>query len=115
MLLSSDELAAKIQSYRPNESEDGYFLRLASPKIEDKDSWADPYMGCKGERVEELHDEMFPDSQYFAHYFDSKDGNCYTCLIAITEHKHEIRPFTNRYAYQFAKQFRRKDGKIIIE
>ena len=35
---SSDELAAKIQSYRPNESEDGYFLLLASPKIEDEDS-----------------------------------------------------------------------------
>ena len=84
-------------------------------KIEEKERWEDPYLGCKGERVEELHDEMFPESRYFAHYYDSKDGNCYTCLIAITEHKHEIRPFTNRYAYQFAKQFRRKDGKIVIE
>ncbi len=84
-------------------------------KIEEKEQWNDPYLGCKGERVEELHDEMFPESRYFAHYYDSKDGNCYTCLIAITEHKHEIRPFTNRYAYRFAKRFRRKDGKIVIE
>ena len=80
-----------------------------------KDSWADPYVGCKGERVEELRDEMFPKSTYYAHYYDSKDGNCYTCIMAITEHGHEIRPFTNRYAYQFVKQFRRKDGKIVIE
>lgn len=30
---NSDELSAKIQSYRPNPNEDGYFLLLASPKI----------------------------------------------------------------------------------
>ena len=83
--------------------------------LKEKDSWIDPYVGCKGERVEELHDEMFPNSTYYAHYYDSKDGNCYTCIMAITEHGHEIRPFTNRYAYQFIKQFRRKDGKIVIE
>ncbi|MBQ7029452.1 MAG: VWA domain-containing protein, partial [Thermoguttaceae bacterium] len=30
---NADELSAKIQSYRPNPNEDGYFLLLASPKI----------------------------------------------------------------------------------
>ncbi len=33
---SSEELTAKVQSYRPNESEDGYFLMLATPKIADE-------------------------------------------------------------------------------
>lgn len=35
---SSDDLTAKVQSYRPNESNDGYFLLLASPKIVKEDS-----------------------------------------------------------------------------
>ena len=30
---NTDDLSAKIQSYRPNDSEDGYFMLLASPKI----------------------------------------------------------------------------------
>ncbi len=30
---NADELSAKVQSYRPNPNEDGYFLLLASPKI----------------------------------------------------------------------------------
>lgn len=30
---NADELSAKIQSYRPNDAEDGYFLLLAAPKI----------------------------------------------------------------------------------
>ncbi len=30
---NAEELSAKIQSYRPNPNEDGYFLLLASPKI----------------------------------------------------------------------------------
>ncbi len=33
---NADELSAKIQSYRPDENEDGYFLLLASPKIVDE-------------------------------------------------------------------------------
>ena len=83
--------------------------------MEDKDSWDDPYVGEKGDTTEILHDEMFPQSDYYVHYYDSKDGKCYTCLLAISEHGHEIRPFTNRFAYGFAKRFRRKDGKIEIE
>ena len=71
------------------------------------------YLNCIAElkRI----DEMFPDSVYTVNYFLSDDGNCYTALMGVTHHAHEIRPFTNRYAYQFAKQFRRKDGKIVIE
>jgi hypothetical protein len=82
--------------------------------IENKENWNDLFVGEMGDRVETLHDEMFPQSDYYAHYYDSKDGNCYTCLMAITNHGHEIRPFTNRYAYGFAKRFRRVDGKIEI-
>ena len=35
---SADDLAAKVQSYRPNDSEDGYFLLLAAPKIANEES-----------------------------------------------------------------------------
>lgn len=31
---NTDDVSAKVLSYRPNENEDGYFLLLASPKIE---------------------------------------------------------------------------------
>ncbi|MBQ6333918.1 MAG: hypothetical protein IJI46_02460 [Erysipelotrichaceae bacterium] len=83
--------------------------------FEDKENWADPYVGIKGDRVDILHDEMFPESTYFAHYYDSQDGNCYTCLLAISKHAHEIRPFTNRFAYSFVKKFyRNENGEIQI-
>jgi hypothetical protein len=83
--------------------------------FEDKDKWEDPFVGVKGDRVEMLHDVMYPTSDYFAHYYDSEDGNCYTCVLAISKHAHEIRPFTNRYAYRFAKKYYRdEDGKICI-
>ena len=81
---------------------------------EDKEKWDDQYVGEKGDRVEVLHDEMFPQSEYYVHYFNSYDDKCYTCVIAITEHGHEIRPFTNRFVYQFAKRFARKEGKIVV-
>ena len=82
---------------------------------ENKENWEDPYVGTKGDRVDILHDEQYPKSEYFVHYYDSQDENCYTCLMAITNHGHEIRPFTNRFAYDFIKRFSRKDGKIVIE
>lgn len=82
---------------------------------ENKENWEDPYVGDKGDGVEVLHDEMFPKSEYFVNYYNSEDGNCYTVIMAITEHGHEIRPFTNRFAYNFIKRFARKDGKIVIE
>ena len=83
--------------------------------LEDRDNWEDPLYGQKGDRVEVLHDEMFPESVYTVHYFDSQDGNCYTALMGVTHHAHEIRPFTNRFAWGFAKQFRRTKDGIKIE
>lgn len=82
---------------------------------ENKENWEDPYVGCKGDEVEILHDEDFPKSEYFVNYYNSTDGNCYSAIIAITDHAHEIRPFTNRFAYNFIKRFSRKDGKIVID
>ena len=83
--------------------------------LDDRDNWEDPLYGQKGDRVEVLHDEMFPESVYTVHYFDSKDGNCYTALMGVTHHAHEIRPFTNRFAWNFVKQFRRTKDGIRIE
>ena len=82
---------------------------------EDKEKWEDKYLGEKGDNCEVLHDDMFPKSEYFVNYYNSEDGNCYTCLMAISNHAHEIRPFTNRFAYNFIRRFSRKDGKIVIK
>jgi len=83
-------------------------------KHADKDNWADPFMGIPGDRVEVLHDEMYPQSEYHVHYYDSQDGNCYTVFMAVTNHGHEIRTFTNNFAWNFAKQFRRTEKGIEI-
>lgn len=83
-------------------------------KHADKESWADPFMGIPGDRVEVLHDEMYPQSEYHVHYYDSKDGNCYTVFMAVTNHSHEIRTFTNNFAWNFAKKFRRTEKGIEI-
>ena len=84
-------------------------------KLEEKEQWEDPLMAVRGDRTEVLHDPMFPESVYTAHYYDSEDGNCYTCLLGVTHHAHEIRPFTNRFAWNFVKQFRREpDGSVKI-
>lgn len=92
------------------------FAHPYSADPNEKDLWADPLMAVRGDRTEILKDEMFPESVYTAHYFDSMDGNCYTCLMGVTKHAHEIRPFTNAFAWDFVKKFRRdEDGKISIE
>lgn len=91
------------------------FRKPFHASLEEKDRWEDPLMAVKGDRVELLHDDSFPDSQYFAHYFDSEDGNCYTLLMGVTHHAHEIRPFTNRFAWDFVKRFRRTENGIVIE
>ena len=82
---------------------------------DNKDSWSDPYVCCKGDEVEILHDDAFPESEYHLHHYHSEDGNTYTEILAITEHKHEIRVFTNKLAWQFLKKFRRNEkGEIVI-
>lgn len=92
------------------------FARPYEADLAQKDSWEDPQYGPKGDRVEVLHDEAFPDSVYTVHYWDSKDGNCYTALMGVTNHAHEIRPFTNEFAWNFVKKYRRlADGSIQIE
>ena len=82
---------------------------------ENKENWEDQYVGCAGDNVEVLHDEMYPKSEYYVHYYNSEDDKCYTVIMAITNHGHEIRPFTNRFAYNFIRRFSRKDGNIIID
>ena len=85
-------------------------------RLEDKESWEDPLMAVAGDRTEVLHDPMFPESVYTAHYYDSEDGKCYTCLLGVTHHAHEIRPFTNNFAWNFVKKFKRNpDGSIGID
>ncbi|MBR0136840.1 MAG: hypothetical protein IJM15_00305 [Erysipelotrichaceae bacterium] len=85
-------------------------------EFEDKSNWNDENVARKGDRVEVLHDDLFPNSEYNVHYYDSKDGNCYTCIMAISNHGHEIRPFTNRFAWNFIKKFSRQaDGSIKID
>lgn len=93
-----------------NRFRSGYSVSFA-----EKEKWEDPLYGQKGDRVEVLHDEMFPDSVYTVHYFLSDDGKCYTALMGVTHHAHEIRPFTNRFAWNFVKQFRRTADGIVIE
>ena len=96
---------AKVNRFRS-----GYPVSFA-----EKDQWEDPLYGCKGDRVEVLHDDMFPDSVYTVHYFTSDDGRCYTALMGVTHHAHEIRPFTNRFAWSFVRQFRRTKDGIVLE
>ena len=92
------------------------FKKEYNINFENKDNWEDLEIGVKGDKVEVLYDEMFPNSVYTCHYFDSKDGNCYTAIMPITNHAHEIRPFTNNYAWNFIKQFKRtKQGIEIIK
>ena len=83
--------------------------------LNDREDWQDPLYGVPGDRTEVLHDEMFPESEYIVHYFDSIDGKCYTALMGVTHHAHEIRPFTNRFAWNFVKHFRRTPAGIVIE
>ena len=80
----------------------------------EKDSWEDPHFGVRGDRTEVLHDDMFPYSVYTVHYFDSDDGKCYTALMDVTHHAHEIRCFTNNFAWNFVKKFRRTENGIVI-
>lgn len=80
-----------------------------------KDNWQDSLVCVTGQKHEVLHDEMFPDSEYHLHSYESEDGKVYTKILAITNHAHEIRPFTNNTAWEFLKQFRRNEkGEIEI-
>lgn len=87
------------------------FKENYSVSLDQKDHWEDPFYGMKGAQTDVLHDEMFPESEYRVNYYESEDGNCYTALMSVTHQGHEIRPFTNRFAWNFVKKFRRtKDG-----
>ena len=82
---------------------------------EGRERWEDTYLGCKGDWIEVLHDQMFPQSDYVMNYYSSNDDRRCTCLMVVTGQGHEIRPFANRLAYRFIKRFSRKDGQIVIE
>ena len=81
--------------------------------FENKAQWEDPVYGVRGEHDEILHDPDYPNSVTNIRRFESEDGNVYTELCSISNHQHEIRPFTCRRAWKFMKQFRRTaEGKI---
>lgn len=83
--------------------------------LENKDEWEDKIYGVKGDFNEEYHDPDYPDSITTVRSYKSEDGRIYTRLCSISNHQHEIRPFTCRLAYEFLKQFARRDGKIVQE
>lgn len=74
--------------------------------FDDKDSWTDPIMGVKGDRVEKLYDET-RDSYLTVHYYDSEDGVCRTAYASISGQGHEYRLHTADVAYRFISQFTR--------
>lgn len=82
---------------------------------ENKASWEDPVYGVKGDEEKILHDPDFEGSATHVRSFFSKDGNIYTKFVSISKQKHEIRPYTCRLAYDFMKQFSRRNGKIVKE
>ena len=80
-----------------------------------KSEWEDSKFGYKGDTVEELTDPANPGSVTTIRYYKSADGKVYTALCSISNHAHEIRPFTCRKAWEFIKQFQRMpDGSIVI-
>ncbi|MBQ6222584.1 MAG: hypothetical protein IJJ44_08230 [Solobacterium sp.] len=84
-------------------------------RFEERDQWEDKFYGVSGDITEVLHDPDFPMSETTVRYYRSDDGNIYTAFCSISNHKHEIRPFTCRLAWNFLKQFRRNEqGEIEI-
>ncbi len=81
----------------------------------EKEQWEDKFYGVSGDVDEILHDPDFPQSETHVRYYKSTDGNIYTAFCSISHHKHEIRPFTCRLAWNFLKQFcRNEQGEIEI-
>ncbi len=81
-----------------------------------KEEWEEPIYGVKADKEEFLHDPDFEKSVTHVKSFYSDDGKIYTKFVSISNHQHEIRPFTCRLAYSFMKQFKRnKDGVIETE
>ena len=76
--------------------------------------WDDPVYIYAGDQMEELCDENYPESKTTIRYYRSEDGNIYIALCSISNHQHEVRPFTCRQAWDFMKWFSRVDGKIVI-
>ena len=86
------------------------------PSYGRREEWSDPVYGFAGDEVAELYDEDYPDSRTTIRYYRSQDGKIYTALCSISNHQHEVRPFTCSQAWAFMKQFRRaEDGSIVIE
>ncbi len=79
-----------------------------------RDEWEDSIFGYEGDIVEEDTDDAYPESVTTIRYYRSTDGNIYTALCSISNHRHEIRPFTCRKAWEFMKKYSRIDGCIVI-
>ena len=84
-------------------------------KFEEKENWEDNIYGVCGDIEETFRDPDFPGSVTTIRSYVSEDGRIYTQLCSISNHQHEIRPYTCRKAWEFMKQFRRNEkGEIEI-
>lgn len=72
----------------------------------DKASWADPFYGIEGDRVEKIKDES-RGSTLTVRYYESEDGITRTALASVSEQVHECRHHTNEIAWNFISKFTR--------
>ncbi len=72
----------------------------------EKDSWADPVWGLRGERIEKI-DDPTRGSTLTVHYYDSTDSVCRTAFASVSGQQHECRQHSCEAAWKFISQFRR--------
>ncbi len=69
-----------------------------------KDEWEDKYFGLKGDRMEEIYDEV-RGSTLTVRYYDSEDGICRTALASVSGQQHDCRDHSCENAWKFISQF----------
>lgn len=70
----------------------------------DKATWADPFYGVVGDKVEKIKDES-RGSILTVRYYESEDGVIRTALSSVSEQVHECRHHTNEAAWKFISKF----------
>ncbi len=75
-------------------------------KFEEKESWAEPFYGIAGEKVEEIPDES-RGSILTVNYYESEDGVVRTALARVSGQQHECRHHSCENAWKFISQFTR--------
>ncbi|MBQ9875340.1 MAG: VWA domain-containing protein [Thermoguttaceae bacterium] len=119
---SADELTAKVQSYRPDDSKDGFFLMLASPKIEDDEKTPLPKTiiltldvsgSMMGKKIEQARDslkyvlERLRDGDKFNIVLFSNDARLYKPELQVAS------PETRAEALAYASAVRATGGTDI--